>query len=170
MAGYNQRMNKQLYQAASDLSSSELEKNLGAFFGSIMGTLNHIVVGDVLWLSRFSSHSSTYKSLLNIENYPKPNSLDEKIYSDFNELYLVRAEIDKIIIDWVGETSEDEFENNFLYRNSQGIESNRKFGEVVSHLFNHQTHHRGQVTTLLCQNGRDVGSTDYIIDVPNNQA
>ncbi len=166
MSAYNRRMNHQVYNASLHLKKDELEKNSGAFFGSVIGTLNHILVGDLLWLSRFKNHSDKYLSLNVIDKYPKPKGLDEKLYSDFAELYRVRKEMDEVICKWVEETEESDFENSLLYRNSKNITSSRNFGELVFHLFNHQTHHRGQVSTLLNQYGYDIGVTDFLIDIP----
>lgn len=63
MAQYNQRMNHQVYQAATQLSAEQLNQDQGAFFGSISGVLNHILVGDLIWLSRFAQHQVSYQSL-----------------------------------------------------------------------------------------------------------
>jgi len=97
MAGYNSRMNEQVYQAASNLSHSDLNKDVGAFFGSTLGTLNHILVGDLLWLSRFCEHTDHYKSLGKIKGYPSPRSLEEQLYSNLVDLSRTRKEIDDII-------------------------------------------------------------------------
>jgi len=170
MAKYNQRLNEQIYESAQGLPESKINENLGAFFGSILGTLNHILVGDILWLSRYKTHSCEYKSLLKIDDYPTPNGLNDILYKDVKELYRARKEIDELLINWIDEISESDLERQFLYKNAQGVTSSRNFAEVLSHLFNHQTHHRGQVSTLLSQFGVDIGVTDFIVDVPNSQA
>jgi len=168
---YNSRVNNQLYKAALNLSKSELNKDMGAFFGSVLGTLNHVLVGDLLWLDRFKNHSDEYISLKKIYNYPTPRTLSEVLYSNFEELNQVRKEVDEIITNWInGETNDIDFEQNLTYQNSRGSTSSRHFGEVVSHFFNHQTHHRGQASTLLSQLGYDMGVTDFIIDIPEEQA
>ena len=168
MANYNQRMNKQIYQVSDKLGKEKLEKDMGAFFGSILGSLNHILVGDLLWLSRFGGHSSDYVTLLKLNEYPKPQKLNDVLYSEFPELYKTRKEVDHLIQYWLkDETKEMHFEQNLTYSNSKGITSSRNFGELVSHFFNHQTHHRGQVSTLLYQFGYDVGVTDFLIDIPS---
>lgn len=167
MSGYNARVNNQLYEAASRLSDSDLARDEGAFFGSILGTLNHLLVVDLLWLIRFKDHSDRYISLEKISNYPSPTALDEVLYPDFEELGKVRKEIDEIIINWIdNETEESDFQRSLAYENSRGTTSIRNFGEMVFHFFNHQTHHRGQASTLLSQHGLDVGVTDFIIDIP----
>ncbi len=170
MADYNYRMNEQIYRASDKLGKEELEKDAGAFFGSILGSLNHILVGDLLWLSRFENHSNDYVTLIKLNEYPKPQKLSDILYSEFPELYKVRKEIDLLIQYWVkNEIKETHFEQNLTYSNSKGIASSRNFGELVSHFFNHQTHHRGQISTLLYQFGYDVGVTDFLIDIPDEQ-
>ncbi|MGK0299061.1 MAG: putative damage-inducible protein DinB [Gammaproteobacteria bacterium] len=169
MASYNIRMNVQVYQAASKLSNEDLTKNAGAFFGSVIGTLNHMVVCDLIWLARFKPHKDTYHSLDGLSKFPTPESLDQVLYLNFSDLEGVRVKLDAIIQRWiVDETKEDDFVEELLYKNMKGITSKRDFGELVSHLFNHQTHHRGQASTLLNQFGEDIGVTDFLIDIPDS--
>ncbi len=169
LANYNQRMNYQVYSAASKLDSTTLNQNLGAFFGSILGTLNHIMVGDLFWLSRFETLSTHYSSLRQLHDLPKPKALDDIIFPSFEELQFNREIIDKIMINWIyDELSPEDFALNLNYSNSKGLAGSRNFAEVLSHFFNHQTHHRGQVSTLLSQHKLDVGTTDFLIDIPDN--
>ncbi len=100
MSAYNRRMNHQVYDVSSHLTKEELEKNLGAFFGSVIGTLNHILVGDLLWLSRFKTHSSKYLSLNSLGEYPKSIRLNEKLYTEFSSLHNARKTLDEIICKW----------------------------------------------------------------------
>ena len=109
MAKYNQRLNSQLFSMAMELGHFDLRRNMGAFFDSVIGTLNHIFIGDILWLSRFKSHSDKYTSLLSLEHYPAPNALNDILFSDIRELYKSRIELDKTIIKWISETDESDF-------------------------------------------------------------
>ena len=168
MAIYNRRMNEQIYRTSADLSAAELAGDTGAFFKSILGTMNHIVVGDLLWLSRFATHSSRYSSLGRLKMYPTPISLDDQLYDNVDVYWIAREGIDSIIHEWISnEVLEADFERSLTYRNSKGVVSRRNFFELVSHLFNHQTHHRGQVSALLYQKGIDIGVTDFLIDIPD---
>jgi uncharacterized damage-inducible protein DinB len=168
MATYNRRLNEQTYQASARLSPAELEQDVGAFFKSIMGSLNHIIVGDLLWLSRFATHSSRYQSLARLTAYPIPSSLDELLYDNLDACWIVRKDIDAMIQEWLSnEVLETDFESDLTYTSSKGIVSRRNFAELVSHLFNHQTHHRGQISALLYQKGLDIGVTDFLIDIPD---
>lgn len=168
MARYNQRMNQQVYRACTPLAAAILEQDLGAYFHSLLGTLNHLLVGDLIWLGRFSRHSPRYESLQAVSRYPQPAALDAVLFDDVSELQSIREELDSLLMFWLtNEVREQDFTRLFTYANRKGIQSTREFGELVSHMFNHQTHHRGQLTTLLSQLGIDVGITDFLIDIPD---
>ncbi|MDO6421540.1 DinB family protein [Saccharophagus degradans] len=168
MSKYNIRMNKQVYEAALNLDDELLKKDLGSFFHSINGTLNHILVGDLLWFSRFTAHSKKYESLVKIASVAQPKSLNEILFEKVSDLYKIRKEVDSLIDLWVNtELEEVDLGKALMYKNSKGAQNHKPFGELLSHVFNHQTHHRGQVSTLLSQNGVDVGITDFLIDIPN---
>lgn len=167
MAGYNARMNTQTYNAASLLSAEVLNKDAGAFFGSVLGTLNHILVGDLIWLSRFALYSERYAALQAVGDFPLPLSLNHLVYTDFDVLRQARVSLDEIIERWCMEITDADLCLDMVYKNTKGVESQRNFGELVSHLFNHQTHHRGQVSVLLSQEGYDIGVTDFLIDIPD---
>ncbi|MDO3388686.1 DinB family protein [Gilvimarinus sp. SDUM040013] len=167
MAGYNLRMNRQVYSGAATLPEEQLSKPMGAYFGSVLGTLNHLMVGDLLWLHRFRRHSETYRSLQALEELPQPTALDNVIYDRFGALGAARALVDETLLTWVSdELQADDLTRNLSYHNAKGEAATQDFGELVCHMFNHQTHHRGQVSTLLCQLGVDIGATDFIVDIP----
>lgn len=169
MSDYNQRMNRQCYKAVKDLNDSDINKDRGAFFKSIIGTLNHILVGDIIWLTRFSKHSERYISLATLSDFPKPNGLDDIIFSKFTLLLGFREKVDLLICQWLkSETNENDFNTLLEYSNTKGVLSKRDFGGLLSHFFNHQTHHRGQLSALLNQIKIDVGVTDFLLEIPDN--
>lgn len=170
MAGYNRRMNTQFIDVITTLSDEEINEDLGAFFSSIIGTLNHILIGDIIWLSRFSDLSNKYRTLKTIHELPKPSGLDDILFTDFSSFKIARDRVDLLLLQWLeSEVDENDFVKNLAYSNTQGIKSNRNFGELVCHFFNHQTHHRGQLSTLLSQKGLDVGSTDFLMEIPERK-
>ena len=162
MARYNQWMNEKIYEAASSLSETKIREDQGAFFKSILGTLNHLLVTDVLWLKRFAQHPKAYGSLRFLKNLANPGSLDEILYDDLGKLWEVRREFDVAIRRWSKEVEIEEPNRDLEYANSKGDRFANDFGELVQHYFNHQTHHRGQISTLLFQKGIDIGSTDLL--------
>ncbi|MBI3524982.1 MAG: DinB family protein [Betaproteobacteria bacterium] len=167
LARYNGWINARLYQSAGQLSAAELALDRQAFFGSIIGTLNHIVVGDTVWLSRFATHPARHAALDAIRQARIPSALNEIVFADFASLRQHRLELDQTISQWVAQLSERDLAHILHYQNMQGVAGARNFGTLLLHFFNHQTHHRGQVTTLLMQAGQDVGVTDLLALVPD---
>jgi uncharacterized damage-inducible protein DinB len=167
MADYNAWMNAKVYGAAQSLSAAELSKDRGAFFGSILGTLNHIVVGDTIWLSRFARHPANYVHLGPIAAQPRPLQLDMLLYDDIDELFSHRTYLDGVIKTWTGTIKPADLDVTLSYANTKGEVMNKNFYSLLMHFFNHQTHHRGQVSTLLTQSGVDIGTTDLLALIPN---
>jgi uncharacterized damage-inducible protein DinB len=170
MASYNAWMNAKLYAAAERLSDDELLADRGAFFGSILGTLNHIVVGDTIWLKRFATHPRNHLSLEPIRQLLAPDKLGQLLFADIASLAERRSLLDTIIKDWAHSLTEADLEHVLHYANMRDIAADKSFFSLVMHFFNHQTHHRGQVTTLLSQLGIDIGVTDLLELIPNQMA
>ncbi|MFK8080384.1 MAG: DinB family protein [Granulosicoccus sp.] len=166
MAEYNQWMNEKLYEVSSTLPEDGIAADRGAFFKSILGTLNHILVADTIWLKRFLSHPARFTSLEFLQSTDNPKALAEILYSDFSQLRQARQSMDASIIEFVHQAKESDYEYHLPYRNTQGNPYCKKFGLLVHHFFNHQTHHRGQLTVLLSQAGLDFGSTDLLGKIP----
>ena len=166
LAQYNQWMNRKVYDAAMKLEQKSLWEDRGAFFKSVMGTLNHIMVADLIWLNRYRHHPSAFPELNHLDSLPKPKALDQMMFADLAELGAARGRIDQIIQDWASNLTDDDLLQPLAYQSTQGQPSSREFGLLLLHFFNHQTHHRGQVTTLLSQFGVDVGATDLAILIP----
>lgn len=162
LAEYNQWMNLKVYESAGRMSREDLTADRGAFFSSVLGTLNHIVVADIIWLKRFATHPSCESLLPDFVDLPIPASLDHILYDDFEALSERRYWLDDQIIKWTGALTADDLNFVLSYRNTKGIAANKRFASLLLHFFNHQTHHRGQVSTLLSQVGEDVGVTDLL--------
>ncbi|MCC6070504.1 DinB family protein [Massilia sp. GCM10020059] len=165
MAQYNEWMNTRLYDAAMSLPADEVLADKGAFFGSLYGTLNHILLGDTIWLQRFATHPAAHSSLDPVRAMPRPFTYDER-QGDFLALRERRAALDRVIVAWAGELTEADLGHVLKYNNIKGTPFSRSFSALVMHFFNHQTHHRGQATTLLSQAGVDPGSTDLLMLIP----
>lgn len=162
MAEYNRWMNDRLHLACGQLSHQELSQDKGAFFGSILGTLNHIAVGDTIWLHRFSTLAGGFESLRELSTYPRPTSLRETLATDLPTWRTYRTRLDELILHWASEITETQLITPLSTTNMNGISATRMFGPLLQHFFNHQTHHRGQVSTLLFQSGVDIGETDLL--------
>lgn len=151
MASYNRWMNERIYAACAQLSEAERKRDAGAFFGSIHGTLNHLLLADRIWMGRFTGEGFAFKTLR------------DELYADFDELRTARAREDERISEWVGSLTEADLERELSYMSAVNPKPRRyPLWFAVTHFFNHQTHHRGQITTLLSQQQIDVGLTDLI--------
>jgi uncharacterized damage-inducible protein DinB len=145
LAAYNRTMNQQLYAVCAELTDSERRRDRQAFFRSIAGTLNHLLLVDRLWFGSFTGKPVSFAGL------------DEELYADFEELRRERDAMDVSICEWAAGLSEADLTSPFR---SGGREIGYPFWVVVTHFFNHQAHHRGQVTALLSQQGLDYGLMD----------
>jgi uncharacterized damage-inducible protein DinB len=140
-------MNDKLYALAAELSDEERKRDLGAFFQSLHGTLHHLILADRIWLSRFEGTTLTQ---------------DPSLANDFDKLRAARKIEDERILKFADGLTDAKMTADFSYKNMRGDPFTHPLWWAVSHAFNHQTHHRGQATTLLMQLGKDPGVTDLI--------
>jgi len=149
-AAYNSWANDTLYAAVGDLSADQRNQDLSGFFKSIMGTLNHILVGDLLWMQR-----------LGVDG-PVPKVLDEILHSDFDTLYCERKLADGRLIHLMHQQTDDSLRTYLDYKTTKGDECHDQISAILSHMLNHQTHHRGQCHHMLSQLGEAPPSIDMI--------
>ena len=154
MAAYNAEMNRRLYVAAGRLSDTERRRERGAFWGSIHGTLCHLLWGDQFWMSRF-------------DGWPKPTFSQKEsagLIGDFDELRTLRVEADAKILLWADRVDAAWLGQDLLwFSQSAQKELHQPRGMLVTHFFNHQTHHRGQVHAMLTAAGEKTGDTDLFL-------
>lgn len=167
LARYNATMNRRLYHAAAQLSPEELRADRKAFFGSLLATMNHLIVGDTIWLSRFALHPSRFRALETLRGAPVPSSLTQSFGDGLPQLHGHRTRLDMIITALAEELRPPDLDQVLTYQNSRGLCFHKHFGSLLLHLFNHQTHHRGQASTLLTQAGVDIGVTDLLELIPD---
>lgn len=149
MARYNEWMNLRLYALLATRPESELHKDRGAFFGSIYLTLNHIAYGDLAFLSRLTGAPRVVPQL----------GVD--MFGSFHALRVEREGIDTRLLRWSDALEPGALASTITYTsNVDGLERTVPRAVMAVHLFNHQTHHRGQLLTLLSQMGLDFGTTD----------
>ena len=148
LGGYNRLANERLYAACAGLSEAERTKDRGVFFGSIHGTLNHILVGDRIWMTRFEGGEA-----------PSTN-LDAILYEDFDALREARVAEDARIEAYTGSLTVESLGGTIPYVNNEGREYADPLSVLLAHVFNHQTHHRGQVTAMLSQTDVDYPVLD----------
>ncbi len=151
MAAYNAEMNRRWYAAADRLTDAERRADHGAFFGSLHGTLCHILWADRTWMHRFAGWDR-----------PTVGQKDSAgLIADFAELAAARVAADAALAGWAAGVSQDWLDTDLVwFSGSMQREMRQRRDLLVVHLFNHQTHHRGQAHALLTALGQDTGDTD----------
>ena len=152
LAAYNRWANERLYEAAAVLPNDDYRADRGAFFKSMHGTLNHLLVADRIWMRRFTGTGEA------------PQRLDAILHEPFAALRAARRTEDERIVDYVAGLSEEALRGRFTYRtitDPRTIE--QELAPALDHFFNHQTHHRGQAHCLLTGITGDAPSLDLIV-------
>jgi uncharacterized damage-inducible protein DinB len=151
MARYNQWQNDNLYGVADTLPDAERRRERGAFFGSIHATLNHLLWADRIWMSRLAGTPRPAGGI--------PESVS--LHADWNDLKRERAHFDAVMLDWADRLDPASLASELTwYSGAIKSELRRPTWLLVTHMFNHQTHHRGQVHCMLTQAGGKPGDTD----------
>ncbi|TWS99639.1 DinB family protein [Reyranella sp. CPCC 100927] len=150
-ARYNTLANERLYDACAGLDAATRERDIGAFFGSLHGTLNHLLLGDRIWMARFAG-----------ETAPSTN-LDAILFDAFDALRAARTVMDARIEAFFATASADFWNRPVRYINNEGRVFEDQPLLLVPHFFNHQTHHRGQAHALLSQLG--LGKRTPVLDL-----
>jgi uncharacterized damage-inducible protein DinB len=151
MARYNQWQNENLYGVADTLPDAERRRDRGAFFGSIHATLNHLLWADRIWMSRLAGTPRPAGGI--------PESVS--LHADWNDLKRERAHFDTVMLDWASRLDRAALAGDLTWY-SRAIEAEMHNPKwlLVAHMFNHQTHHRGQVHCMLTQAGGQPSATD----------
>ncbi len=151
-AGYNAWANIRLYDAAAQLPDAEYRADHGAFFKSVHGTLNHLLVGDRIWMQRLTGEGDA------------PTQLDAILFEALAPLREARAAEDARIVAFVSGLGDDDLKREVRYRTiSRPADFVQQLAYALPHVFNHQTHHRGQVHALLTRLTGDAPSLDLIM-------
>ncbi len=154
MAAYNAEMNRRLYAAAARLSDAERKQDRGVFWGSIHGTFCHLLWADQTWMARFAG-------------WPKPAqalSGSAALTGDFAALAADRAALDGAIVGWAATLDADWLAGEQRwFSGAAGREMAMPRPLLLTHLFNHQTHHRGQAHAMLTAAGERTGDTDLFL-------
>jgi uncharacterized damage-inducible protein DinB len=150
-AAYNRWANEKLYEAASQLCDADYRKNCSVAFESMHGTLNHILVGDTIWMARFQQSQTAISSLNAIQ------------HDEFELLRTARRSMDQDIILYISNLDAHQLNRSFTYNLvSQPGAMTQKLSPALAHLFNHQTHHRGQAHAILTRLTGEAPALDLI--------
>jgi len=152
LAAYNAWANERLYDAAARIADAEYRRDRGAFFGSLHGTLNHLLLGDRIWMHRFTGEGD------------EPKELDAILYQDFAGLRAARRAEDARIVEYIAGLSEQHLSGAIRYRSTRSpAEIEQLLAPLLLHFFNHQTHHRGQAHCLLTEIAGEAPSFDLLV-------
>lgn len=155
MARYNVWQNQSLYDAADTLTDDERQRDRAAFWGSMHGTLKHVLWGDQIWMSRFDGTATPIA-------HNEPASAHD--LSTWDGLKRARVEFDETIVAWTDRLTEDWLRDDLTwYSGAAGQHVTKAKWILVTHFFNHQTHHRGQVHCMLTQAGAKPDDTDLFL-------
>lgn len=151
LAAYNAWANARIYAAAAALSRQELDRDTGVFFKSVIATLNHILVADRIWLKRFTGEGDA------------PATLDTILFDDLDRLRAAREAEDARIVGWLGGLTDKALSGRFTYMTVTDMRTvSQRLAPALAHLFNHQTHHRGQAHAALTVLGKPSVALDLI--------
>lgn len=150
-AAYNRWANALVYDAAATLGDDELGRDTGAFFGSLLNTLNHILVADRIWMKRFTGEGEA------------PKALDAILFAELAALRAAREAEDERIVAWVDGLTPKALAGRFTYMTVTDLRTvSQRLSPALAHFFNHQTHHRGQAHTILTSLGKPSLVLDLI--------
>lgn len=150
-AAYNRWANNRIYDAAAAVTDEEFRSDAGVFFKSLMGTLNHILVADRIWMKRFTGEGDA------------PTTLDAILHQDFDRLRFAREAEDARIITWIASLTTQSFSGRFTYMTATDMRTiSQRLAPALAHFFNHQTHHRGQAHAVLTALGQPSPVLDLI--------
>jgi len=151
MAKYNAWANARLYRMAATLSDEQYRRDVSAYFASLHGTLNHLLVGDRIWLWRMTGTGVA------------PTRLDAILFESLAELTEARQQEDERLVRFIDSLTDAQLDGPLAYRTINKSPQQQKLREILAHLFNHQTHHRGQAHGILTALGmKEPDSLDLL--------
>ena len=165
MSLYNQRINKQLMAVCLALPRDILEKETHSFFPNIISYWNHILFGDLILLGRLATNNIATLKVQDFEGLPLPKSPQDIYHTQLSDLATLRHSVDELIRQYCLNLTEEECQKYITYKTTEGEPITKVVADVTQHLFNHQTHHRGQLTCVLSQYGVDYGCMDLPVIV-----
>jgi len=160
MSAYNHRINEQLINCCSSLSKAQLTQETHSFFPNIIAYWNHILFGDLILLSRLAANNLGSLTTDDFSDLPTAKSTQDIYCHDFSELVLLRRKVDVLLSRYCANLTSEECDSAIRYTTTEGQVITKVAADVTQHLFNHQTHHRGQLTCVLSQLGIDYGCMD----------
>jgi uncharacterized damage-inducible protein DinB len=155
-ARYNKNVNQDVINIVRTVPQKELAQRFKTYYPTIYEMLFHILLSDINWIKRFKAQFGPYESLkATKEGSYDETKLKEELKGDYRKLFELRAEVDEEIENFVKELKDDDYTKVLKYKNYKGEDTEKEMWKVLMQMFNHQTHHRGQISDLLDMLGID---------------
>lgn len=165
LALYNQRVNEQLIGVCAALPSDVLNTDTKSFFPTIIDYWNHILFGDLILLGRIAANEVAGLSKEDFSSFPTPKSPTDTYFRTMEDLAILRVKVDKLLVKYCKHLTESDIESVITYTTTEGEVMTKAVADITQHIFNHQAHHRGQLTCVLSQFGADYGCMDLPVIV-----
>jgi uncharacterized damage-inducible protein DinB len=163
---YNTRMNQQLLNCCLLLTPEQCLQSTHSFFPNVIAYWNHLLFGDLILLRRIVSNNVAGLTVDVLEGCPVARSPNDVYGTALEDLVVLRTRLDGIIDNVINTLTETDLSKVIHYQTTEGLAVSARIGDVLQHMFNHQTHHRGQLTCVLSQFNIDFGCTDLPALVP----
>jgi uncharacterized damage-inducible protein DinB len=161
LAIYNKETNSKMNEIIKSLSEEKWNKIFSGYYKSIHELCSHIFIGDYRWLTKFMIFGE-YQSL-DRNYFNKDYSFSEILFENINEYISKRNELDKIMVDFTNELTEDDLNKKMKFTSSKGITVEKQLRIYLLHLSHHETHHRGMISLYLEMVGKENNYTNYLI-------
>jgi len=158
LAKYNRKTNELMNNIIKEITEEDWDKAFHGHFKSIHELCSHIYIVDFNWLKRFKN--LRHFNILNSNIFDLDYKFTETIFNNIDEYISLRTELDLILIEFINELQKDDLEKNLKFINSKGIEMERIMKSLVTHVFNHETHHRGMISLYLEMLGKENSFSD----------
>jgi len=165
MALYNKRINEQLLDKCLTMPSEQLQQATHSFFPTIISYWNHLLFGDLILLGRIASNNIAQLSPRDFADLPTPKSPHDIYCSQLSDIIKLRVKLDTILTNFCDRLTDQDCDKLISYTTTEGELISKPVAIVIQHIFNHQTHHRGQLTCIMSQFGVDYGCMDLPVIV-----
>ncbi|WDE07977.1 damage-inducible protein DinB [Thalassomonas viridans] len=166
LSRYNIRINRQLLNCCRQLSTQALNKETHSFFPDVISYWNHLLFGDLILMRRLVANQLGGFILSDFNGFPEPVSPQDIYHRELEDICILRERLDQLMLAFFAELTDDECRKTMSYTSTEGERINKCVADVCQHLFNHQAHHRGQLTCILSQLDLDYGCMDLPVLVP----
>ena len=155
LSSYAKGVNDKVISILEGIPEEKLQQDMKAYYKSILKTFIHMTMADINWFIRlknlFPASALTRSELLQTT----VDDLQDRVEKNYREIFSIRRAADELFVKFISELPEEDFKKVINYKDRMGNALSNKIGHILLHLFNHQTHHRGAISTMLDMQGID---------------